>query len=945
MQSKKKLIIGGLVLLILITIFLLLSPAGIKNYVIKNSKSLVGRQIDIDKLNLNYFTGTIKLIDFKMFENDGTTEFIKFDTLILNTEPYKYINNKIVIEQFLLSGLTVNTIQKDSIFNFNDLLEFYKSEPDTLQTKEEDLEPIKYYLNNLELKGANFIYNDKNINQITTIEDFSFFIPFIGWNQTEKTNADLKFSLNEDSTLKTKININPIDGEFDSDLIISNLHLNSFYNYIAPYAEINSFEGQLNSHLKIEGNIYDALKSIVSGNISIQDFEITDTSNKKFITAKEIGTQLQKIDYINNSYTIDSLYINEPYTYFKLDSISNNFSKVFKLNDTTKVEEIATENSTTDTIQETFQKNKLYYAINHFNMTNGLIDFNDNSSSEKFNYLLSSIQINSDSISNDSELITVNSNLVLNEKGKLNTELNVNPSTLKFDSDLNIDNLYLDTFYNYITPFAEINSFKGQVNTEIKIKGNFNDALKSTVSGNVSVNNFEMTDTSNKKFIAAKNIDAQLQNIDYTNNLYKLKSLTINEPYTYFQLDSITNNFFKIFKLDETRNTENVENSQKKAKENELYYAIKKLNVSKGQLDYSDNLTGEKFDYHLSNIQIDTDSIYSNFDLINIYSNMRLNKRGKLNAKLSINPTDFKNAEIAITVERFLLSDINIYSRYYMGHDILEGDFFYNTKTNITDGNLTSENKLLVKNASVSSTAKGLNKLPLKFALFLLKDKNGDVELDVPVRGDLNDPSVNISGIVWTTFKNLILKTVASPVNFLADFIGVEPKELEEIELNYTDTIPSTKNQQQLNKLIDLETKKKGLKIELLHFVDLNLQKEAVALKTIGAQFNAETQKDYIKNDNQFKNYLIAKTAPDTLSVKDAVLKLSANINLDSIVSTNNSKLLKNTKAYLIEKNPFTRIKVLTADPKEPEHLGSKSKFNIKYNLLEDRIKIKKDSL
>lgn len=945
MQSKKKLIIGGLVLLILITFFLLLSPVGIKNYAIENSMSLVGRQIDIGKLNLNYFTGTIKLVDFKMFENDSTTEFIKFDTLILDTAPYKYISNKIVIEQFSLSGLTVNTIQKDSIFNFDDLLEFYKAEPDTIQIKEKDLEPIKYYLNNLELKGANLIYNDKNINQITTIEDFSFFIPFIGWNQKEKTNADLKFSLNEDSTLKTKINVNPIDGEFDSNLIISNLHLNSFYNYIPPHFEINSFEGQLNSHLKIEGNIYDALKSIVSGNITIHDFEITDTTNKKFIAAKEIGTHLQKIDYTNNSYTVDSLYIKEPYTYFQLDTISNNFSRVFKLNDTTKVEEIATKNVAVDTIQETSQKNKLYYAINHFNMTNGLIDFNDNSSSEKFDYLLSAIQIDSDSISSDSELLNINSNLVLNEKGKLNAILNINPSTLKFDSDLNIDNLYLDTFYNYIAPFAEINSFEGQLNTKIKIKGNFNDALKSTVSGNVSVNNFEMIDTSNKKFIAAKYIGAQLQNIDYTNNLYKLESLTINEPYTYFQLDSITNNFFKIFKIDETTSEDEVENSQKNAKENELYYAIKKLNVNKGQLDYSDNLTGEKFDYYLSNIQIDTDSIYSNSDLINIYANMRLNKRGKLNAKLSINPTSLENAEIAITVERFLLSDINIYSRYYIGHDILEGDFFYNTKTDIIDGNLISENKLLVKNADVSSTATGLNKLPLKFALFLLKDQNGDVELDVPVRGDLNDPSINIGGIVWTTFKNLILKTVASPVNFLAGLVGGDPKDLEQIEFSYNDTIPTIKNQQKLNKLIDLENKKKGLKIELFHFVDLNLQKEAIALTTIGAQFNAETQKDYTKNNKQFKEYLIAKTAPDTLTIKEATLKLSANINLDSIVSTYNSKLLENTKTYLIEKNPFTRIKILTADPREPEHIGSESKFNIKYNLLEDRLKIKKDSL
>jgi hypothetical protein len=165
-KIKKTLKIVGLVLLIMVILILALLPFGTKNYAIKNSKTLVGRKIDIGKLKLNYFTGTVKLIDFKMFEADDVTEFISLDSLIINTEPYHYISNEIVIEQFFIKGLTVNVIQQDSTFNFDDLLAFFTSETDTSNVQEENAKSFKYKLSNLELKGANFSYNDKNICKI-----------------------------------------------------------------------------------------------------------------------------------------------------------------------------------------------------------------------------------------------------------------------------------------------------------------------------------------------------------------------------------------------------------------------------------------------------------------------------------------------------------------------------------------------------------------------------------------------------------------------------------------------------------------------------------------------------------------------------------------------------------------------------------------------------------
>jgi hypothetical protein len=59
-----------------------------------------------------------------------------------------------------------------------------------------------------------------------------------------------------------------------------------------------------------------------------------------------------------------------------------------------------------------------------------------------------------------------------------------------------------------------------------------------------------------------------------------------------------------------------------------------------------------------------------------------------------------------------------------MGHSLLNGDIYYISKSKIIDGQIQSENKLLVNNASLKNTKAGLYNLPLKFAFFLLTHKN-----------------------------------------------------------------------------------------------------------------------------------------------------------------------------------------------------------------------------
>jgi hypothetical protein len=184
----------------------------------------------------------------------------------------------------------------------------------------------------------------------------------------------------------------------------------------------------------------------------------------------------------------------------------------------------------------------------------------------------------------------------------------------------------------------------------------------------------------------------------------------------------------------------------------------------------------------------------------------------------------------------------------------------------------------------------------MKFALFLLKDRNGVITLDVPVRGDLKDPTVKIGKIVWNTFKNLIIKVAAAPFDLLAGLLSVDPKDIKAIEYQYNDTILTAGRQRQLDLLLDLEQKKEGLEIELVYFNDPDKEKEAIAVAEAGKQ-------------------------------------LTNPVVLDSIVNLNATVRKEQIDKYLFSKNDSTGIYTTISNKDAPKNTGSFPLFEVKYSI------------
>jgi hypothetical protein len=311
---------------------------------------------------------------------------------------------------------------------------------------------------------------------------------------------------------------------------------------------------------------------------------------------------------------------------------------------------------------------------------------------------------------------------------------------------------------------------------------------------------------------------------------------------------------------------------------------------------------------------------------------MLLNERGKLKAEIGYNPMDLDYASIDIAIEEFVLSDLNIYSSYYTGHSILNGDMFYFSDTKITAGQLESENNLLIKNVSVENIKGGLFAIPLKLAVWLLKDKNGDIELDIPVRGDMDDPEVDTWALIGTTLKKKIFDTTDNPILPLARYIDADPDDLKGFVVQYPDTTLTEDQKRQLDIILDLESQKEGLSVEI-NFVGVDSLQYLIAESYLGERFLSGSKKDSILDRQAFEKFVYQEVGSDSLGLEKSLRQVSANQGLDVVAEAYINIMVSQVDSYLKSKQPATGIVVQKAKVSDKDNVEAAPGFKMLYTL------------
>ena len=125
----------------------------------------------------------------------------------------------------------------------------------------------------------------------------------------------------------------------------------------------------------------------------------------------------------------------------------------------------------------------------------------------------------------------------------------------------------------------------------------------------------------------------------------------------------------------------------------------------------------------------------------------------------------FRNIELPV---------FNPYSGRWAGYSIAKGKLTTELGYRIDNRALEATHHIVIDQLEWGEATDSKEKvsMPIKFATSLLKDKNGVIELDVPVSGTLDDPSFKLGPIIWKVIGNLFEKVLTAPFRALGDLFG-----------------------------------------------------------------------------------------------------------------------------------------------------------------------------
>jgi uncharacterized protein involved in outer membrane biogenesis len=131
-------------------------------------------------------------------------------------------------------------------------------------------------------------------------------------------------------------------------------------------------------------------------------------------------------------------------------------------------------------------------------------------------------------------------------------------------------------------------------------------------------------------------------------------------------------------------------------------------------------------------------------------------------------------SDIKLSFKGLEMTAVTPYSGRFAGYKINKGKLSVDLGYKIENRQLAAEQRFVIDQLQLGDRveSKDAMKLPLRLAVALLKDRNGVIDIGLPMKGSLDDPQFSVGPLVWKAFVNLLEKMVTAPFAALGHLFG-----------------------------------------------------------------------------------------------------------------------------------------------------------------------------
>jgi hypothetical protein len=872
---------GGAVALYAVVGFLVAPPI-VRSQAQAILSEQLGRRVTIERVRINPFALSASVHNFSLKEQDGVTDAASFDELHVDIALSSLFRLAPVIEAVRLSKPFVRVVRHDEkTYSFQDIIDKLASAPPAPAAPPGPLPGFAVY--NIELSDGRIELDDRPEKTRHTVTDLRIGVPFVS---SLSSQVDIKVQ----PLLSAKVNGTPFEiagetkpfadtQETTVRLDIDDLQLAKYLEYSPVPLRMRVASGRLDTRLVLSlSTLKEQLRTLtLSGSASLQDLKVQQADGAPLFALSRLSVDLDAVDLLGQRAMIKAVRIDAPevdITRFKDGGLNL----------------LAVIPASPATVPAPSSGPPFRFSVGEIALARGKVRFVDESTDKPARLALQNVSLDVSALGNAPETnaaVKFSSDTVA--KGKLAYDGSLQLVPPRTEGQLNIANLRLGTLAPYIEQALNVVVAGGTFSTKgrLSVEAPQGRPVRVAYRAGASVANLALLDKPTSQ------------------DLLRWKSLALtgieveSDPLKVVVGEIALSDFFSrlIVNADGTVNLQTLmrESSSDSAKPAPVAAGtppdirLGKVVLSGGSVSYSDFLVTPNYSVMLTSVSGSVTAITPE-QPGEVELHGRIHQTAPVDIAGRINPlAKDLFVDLKVSARDIDLSPLSPYSLKYAGYGIDKGRLSVKLAYRIENGKLVAENNIyldqLTFGAKVGSPT--ATDLPVLLAVALLKDKNGVINVDVPISGSLDEPEFNVGGVLAKVFGNLVVKAVSSPFAMLGSLVG-GGEELAYVEFAPGSAALAAGDEAKLTSLAKALDGRPGLKLEVSGRIDPEADREILKRAELDRQ--AEAAK--LKAGGELSAPELEKLMLADVQVSDGELRLLANARAqaakDWLVATGN---------------------------------------------------------
>lgn len=426
------------------------------------------------------------------------------------------------------------------------------------------------------------------------------------------------------------------------------------------------------------------------------------------------------------------------------------------------------------------------------------------------------------------------------EDALLNSQLIYDLKKSDLDGSVAFKDLPLAPFVALLPANEKLTTDKGSVSAELKLKTN---RRGWAILGDLDFAELAIYEPKEKdpllSWKKAYFSKFELDFLEKQQQRFSIQELVLTQPLARFSIgEDKFSNFRRLFMKNQAVALETTTPSKsrtapvsKVAGKPAFEVDIKAIKVNQGRMYFSDASMKSGFKTNINQLN---GSLLGVSNVPGQYATIALDgavdKSGSLRARGQAAFEDpRRNSDVSLSFKNLPLNSINPYAMTFAGYQIDDGRIDVDLRYTAKEGQLIGKNRFIIRKIKLGDEVadfKGM-KLPIGLAIAVLEDSDGMIDVNIPIKGNVDSPEFSMGHLFWQALRNVLSSIVTAPFRALASLFGEEG--LDGIYTRAGESVITPPEQEKLEKVAKLLEKKSNAIVEFYGTYDPQIDSQELA--------------------------------------------------------------------------------------------------------------------